>query len=70
MCFDLTGWSGDDYDTKTGIQSLAFESMMNRLMEAQDSTTYDYDAPSLSLTNFWDWLFGWLFFWNWGMFAK
>jgi hypothetical protein len=41
-CFDLEGYTGDDYDTLSGVQSLFFKAMIDRLIQPQDASSFDY----------------------------
>ena len=46
-CFDVTGTTGVDFDNENGEQMKVIEKIVERLVEAQDSTTYDYDIATL-----------------------
>jgi len=52
-CFDLTAYTGDDYDTLTGIQTIFFKGMIDRLLEAQDDSTYTYDVTGMTSLPTW-----------------
>merc|ERR1711865_516574 len=59
-CWDVSGYSGDAYETTSGVQSKAIMDMIARLTESQNSS-FDYNQngyswPVGSMTYAFPWL--------------
>jgi len=45
-CFDLTGWTGTNFETNAGSHPTTMKAMWDRVFEAQ-SSTYNYTADGI-----------------------